>query len=111
MLYIRSAGVKLLKTAAPTGAVVGPLKQGDEVEWMGADEKNKTFHKVKAGAKQGFVLQANLTPNKPQTEMVGNDGKTIDGHALAASGAATRTLSQAAQNLALNKPDLATAGK
>ena len=109
-LYIRSKDTALLKTAAATGAPVAKLQPGTEVIWNGADAKNKQFHKVKAGPKEGFVLQVNLTTNKPQTE-VGSDGKGIDGHALAASGAATRTLSEVGQTQAAKTPDLTTAGK
>lgn len=109
-LYIRSKDTKVVKAAKPNAPAVTVLQPGAEVVWQGADKTDKQFHSVKAGAKQGFVLQANLTPSKPATELSG-DGKSIDAHALASSGAATRALSEAGQMQASKSPDLTTAGK
>ena len=110
MLYIRSKDTALVKKADPKAPVVAKLQPGTEVIWNGADEKNKTFHKVKAGAKEGYVLQANLTPSKPKDE-VASDGKGISARAVASSGAATRALSEEGQGYASKTPDLQTAGK
>ena len=110
MLYIRAKDTKLLKDAKATSKEVAKLQPGTEVVWNGADKTDKTFHSVKAGAKSGFVLMVNLTPVKPSTEVSG-DGKSIDGHAVASSGAATRALSASAQALAVKKPELAVAGQ
>ena len=110
MLYIRSKDTALVKKADPKAPVVTKLQPGTEVVWEGADATNKSFHKVKAGAKEGYVLQVNLTPAKPQDEMA-SDGKGISAHAVASSGAATRTLSEEGQKYAEKTPDLVTAGK
>lgn len=110
MLYIRSKDTALVKKADPKAPVVTKLQPGTEVIWNGADEKNKQFHKVKAGAKEGYVLQVNLTPAKPRDE-VASDGKGISARAVASSGAATRALSEEGQTYAAKTPDLATAGK
>lgn len=110
MLYIRSKDTALVKKADPKAPVVTKLQPGTEVVWQGADEKNKSFHKVKAGAKEGYVLQVNLTPRKPQDE-VSSDGKPINAHAVASSGAATRALSEEGQGYASRTPDSQTAGK
>lgn len=110
MLYIRSKDTALVKKADPKAPVVGKLQPGTEVVWGGPDATNKQFHKVKAGAKEGFVLQANLTPSKPSDE-VGSDGKGIGARAVATSGAATRALSEQGKTYAEKTPDLTTAGK
>ena len=64
--------------------------------WKGADAKEKTLHKVIAGGKEGFVLQANLTPSKPSNEVLSSDGKSVSAQAVASSGAATKALTPAA---------------
>src|SRR5437868_12597315 len=109
-LYIKSKDTKVLKAAKATAPAVVTLQPGAEVEWQGADKTDKQFHSVKSGAKAGFVLMSNLTPLKPSTEVTG-DGKTIDAHALASSGAATRALSASGQSLATKKPELAAAAQ
>ena len=109
-LYIRSKDTKVLKTAKANGATVATLQPGTEVTWQGADKTDKTFHSIKAGAKAGFVLQANLTPVKPATEVTG-DGKTIDAHAFASTGAATRAMSDSGQSLVVKKPELSVAAQ
>ncbi|GEM_PF-1400084 len=109
-LYIRSKDTTLLKKADLKAPAVTKLQPGTEVVWNGPDEKDAKFHKVKAGAKEGFVLQANLTPSKPSDE-VGADGKGISARAVASSGAATRTLSESGKMYAEKTPDLTTAGK
>ena len=110
MLYIRSKDTALVKKADPKAPVVTKLQPGTEVIWNGPDDKNKQFHKVKAGSKEGFVLQANLTSSKPSDE-VGSDGKGISARAVASSGAATRALSESGKKYAEKTPDLTTAGK
>jgi hypothetical protein len=66
------------------------LKAGDEVTWLGADEKNPSMQAVESRGKKGFVPTTALTPNRPADEVVSNDGKTTSAEAFAASGAATR---------------------
>jgi hypothetical protein len=104
MLYIRSKDTALVKKADPKAPVVTKLQPGTEVVWEGPDATNKQFHKVKAGGKEGYVLQANLTPSKPLDE-TGSDGKGISARAVASSGAATRTLSETGQKYAEKTPD------
>lgn len=95
-LYIKSKDTKLLKDASLTAGVVATLQPGTEVTWKGADAKEKTLHKVVANGKEGFVLQANLTPSKPANEVLGSDGKSVSAQAVASSGAATKALTPAA---------------
>lgn len=109
-LFIRSKDSSLLKTAAPNGAVLTKLQPGTEVVWNGVDAKDKQFHKVKAGGKDGYVLQVNLSAAKPQME-VASDGKPTTMSSLASSGAATRTLSEVGQKQASKSPDHTKAGK
>jgi hypothetical protein len=108
--YVKSKDTALVKKADPKAPVVGKLQPGTEVVWNGPDATNKVFHKVKAGAKEGFVLQVNITPFKPADE-VGSDGKGIGARAVATSGAATRALSKQGIVYAGKTPDLTTAGK
>ena len=79
------------------------LQPGAEVTWKGADAKEKQLHKVVAGGKEGYVLQANLTPSKPADEVLSSDGKPISARAVASSGAATKTLTPAALKYAEGK--------
>ena len=85
-VYIQSKDTALLKTASATASTLTKLQPGTEVVWQGTDATNKQFHKVKAGAKEGFVLQSNIKPNKPLVE-VASDGKPTTMSALASSGA------------------------
>lgn len=95
-LFIKSKDTKLLKDASFSAKVVVTLQPGTEVTWKGADPKEKTLHKVVSGGKEGFVLQANLTPSKPANEFLTGDGKPISAQAVASSGAATKALTPAA---------------
>jgi hypothetical protein len=95
-LFIKSKDTKLLQAANLTSKVVSTLQPGTEVTWKGADSKEKSLHKVVAGGKEGFVLQANLTPSKPANEFLKGDGKPISAQAVASSGAATKALTPAA---------------
>ena len=95
-LFIKSKDTKLLKDANFSAKVVQTLQPGTEVTWKGADGKEKTLHRVIAGGKEGFVLQANLTPSKPANEFLTGDGKAISAQAVASSGAATKALTPAA---------------
>ena len=99
-LFIKSKDTKLLKDASFSAKVVQTLQPGTEVTWKGADAKEKTLHKVVAGGKEGFVLQANLTPSRPAAEFLTGDGKAISAQAVASSGAATKALTPAATKYA-----------
>ena len=71
-LYLSCKDVKLLKDPKAGAKTVGAaLKEGDEVKWLGASEKNKSFHQAEAAGKKGFVRQSCLKPNKPMSELVG----------------------------------------
>lgn len=96
-LFIKAKGVKLLKEPKAGSAPVAPkeLAVGDEVKWQGPSDKDKTFHKIEAGGKSGFVMMSSLSPSKPQMEVV-EGGKALDTKAFASSGAATKGLTQAA---------------
>ncbi|MCC6337796.1 MAG: SH3 domain-containing protein [Myxococcales bacterium] len=110
-LYIKTKDAKLLEKPDAKAKVLGTLKAGQEVKWKGSDAKNKLFHSIEAGGKQGFTLQQNLSPNKPQMEIASDDGKPIDPQAFASSGAATKALSDAALTYAAETPDAATLTK
>ncbi len=102
-LFVKSKDTKLLKDPSFSAKVVTTLQPGTEVTWKGADPKEKTLHKVVVGGKEGFVLQANLTPSKPAEEFLKGDGKAISAQAVASSGAATKALTPAAIKYAESK--------
>jgi hypothetical protein len=102
-LFIKSKDTKLLKDASFTAKQLSLLQPGTEVMWKGADAKEKTLHKVVAGGKEGYVLQANLSPNKPAEEVLTGDGKPVSAQAVASSGAATKALTPAALKYANEK--------
>ena len=96
-LYIKNKGVKLLKDPKATSAAVGKeLTVGSTVVWNGPSEKDKTFHEVVTpDGKKGFVLMANLSPNKPADEIAESSGAPMSAQAFASSGAATKGLTEA----------------
>lgn len=103
-LYIKTKDTKVLDKADAKGKVVGTLQPGDEVTWNGADGANKQFHSIDSGKVKGFTLQTNLSPSKPQAELLARDnGAPIDGKAFASSGAATKALNEAALKAAGKK--------
>lgn len=72
-LFIKSKGVKLLKYARANSVAVSPreLALGTEVKWLGANEKDRSFHEIEVDGKRGFVLMSNLSPARPQPELTG----------------------------------------
>lgn len=90
-LYIACKDFKLLKEPKAAAKTVSPtpLALGDEVIWLGASDKDKSFHQVEHNGKKGFVHMSCLKPNKPMTELTG-DQKPISPPAFASSGAATK---------------------
>jgi uncharacterized protein YgiM (DUF1202 family) len=103
-LYIKSKDTKVLEKADPRSKPLGTLQPGDEVTWNGADEANKQFHAIDSGKVKGFTLQQNLSPSKPQPELLSKDnGAPIDAKAFASSGAATKALNEAALKAAGKK--------
>ncbi len=95
-LFIKSKDVKLLKEPKAGAAAAMPkaLEVGAEVKWLGASEKDKTFHEIEVSGKKGFVLMTNLSPNPVQKE-IDSTGKTMSAQAFASSGAATKALTPA----------------
>ena len=104
-LYVTSRNARLQKDSSPTSSVLQLLQPGQEVVWQGADAANKQWHKVTVGGKSGVVFQANLSPNKPSSEMVAahEAGKPIDPQAFASTGAATKAVSEAGLKYAEGK--------
>lgn len=110
-LFIKTKDAKFLEKADAKAKVLRTLKPGEEVTWGGSDPKNKMFHKITVGGKDGYTLQQNLSPSKPQMELASDDGKPVDAQAFASSGAATKALSDAALSYAAEVPDAATLTK
>ncbi len=105
-LYIKSKDTQVLKDPKAGSKPVTKLQPGDEVIWNGPSDKDKQFHSVEAkGKKKGFVLQANLTPNKPQEEIDQVSGAPMNEKARASMAAATKALTPAGINYAKNKGD------
>lgn len=103
-LFIKTNQTKVFDKPDLKGKVVGTLAAGDEVTWQGADATNKQMHSIEAGKVKGFTLQTNLSPAKPQPELLARDnGAAIDGKAFASSGAATKALNEAALKAAGKK--------
>jgi hypothetical protein len=99
-LYVKSKDTKVLKDPKATSKAVVTLQPGAEVTWNGASEKDKQFHEIATGGKKGYVLLANLTPNKPTEEISGSTGKPLSPQAFASSAAATKALSPAGLSMA-----------
>jgi curli biogenesis system outer membrane secretion channel CsgG len=56
------AGVKIMKTAEDTAAVVATLQRGEEVVFMG--EESNGFYKVQGAGGEGFVKKALMNVNR-----------------------------------------------
>ncbi|MFT3713755.1 MAG: hypothetical protein QM817_39350 [Archangium sp.] len=95
-LFIKSKDVKLLKDPKAGAAAVTPavIDVGSEVKWLGASDKDKSFHQIEYKGKKGFVLMSNLSPSKPATEVM-DGGKPMSAQSFASSGAATKGLTPA----------------
>jgi hypothetical protein len=109
-LYIKTPTASMTDKADGSGKKTA-LRQGDEVTWNGADEKNKAMQAVELKGKRGFVRMTALTPNKPADEVVGADGKTASAAEFAASGAGTRGESGETPVLATSNEEKAAAAK
>ncbi len=96
-LFVKAKNTKVVAKASPTANVIAVLQPGDEVVWKGADKKQKRWHKVSVGGKNGLVFQSNLTTQKPSMEVVGTSGEQVDAKAFASSGAATKALGPGAK--------------
>ena len=109
-LYIRAKDTKVLERADLKARPMTLLQPGATVKWLGAAPGNRQLHEIEfedpqlATQVKGFVLQANLTPNKPTQEFLRrDDGKPIDAQAFKSSGAATKALGDMALQYAAHK--------
>lgn len=93
-LYIKAKDVKLLKEAKTGSKELTPIALGEEVKWIKANDKDKSFHEIEYKGKKGFVLMSSLSPSAPVKEIAG-DGKSMSAQAFASSGAATKGLTSA----------------
>jgi uncharacterized protein YgiM (DUF1202 family) len=112
-LYVKARNTRLMASASPTADVVAILQPGQQVTWLGADVKNKQWHRVKVKGKetqQGLVFQSNLSTKPPDMELTArNGGRAVDATAFANSGAAVKGLSEGAIAYGNGKPDLSQA--
>jgi len=106
-LYVRAKNTKIFESPAADAAVVATLQPGQQVTWQGSHE-TKGWHKVEVNGKQGVTMQANLTPNKPSTELTAS-GAEVDPQAFASSGAASKALSEGSVKYADAKGGLESA--
>lgn len=115
VLYVKARDTRFQKEPTPTSALVAgrpTLQPGDKVEWQGRDGKDPKWHKVKAGALEGYVFQSNLSKSPPSTELDSrNGGKAVDAQAFASSGAAIRGLSETGDEYAKESNAAAEAKK
>ncbi len=97
-LYVKARNTRLMASASPTANAVAILQPGQEVAWLGADPKNKQWHRVEFGKKKGVVFQSNLSKQPPNLELVaaGGSPRKEDPVAFANSGAAVKGLSKGA---------------
>ena len=96
-LFVKARNTRLMASASPTADAVAILQPGQQVTWLGADPKNKQWHRVEAGGKQGVVFQSNLSAKAPQLELIAQNGvRQVDPVAFASSGAAVKLLGEAA---------------
>ena len=94
-LYVKARNTRLMASASPTADVVSVLQPGQQVDWLGADPKDKQWHRVVVGKQKGLVFQSNLSPKAPQLELVAQNGvRQVDPVAFASSGAAVKLLGE-----------------
>jgi hypothetical protein len=116
-LYIKSKDTAVLAKPDAKSKTVGKLQPGDEVIWNGAATEDKRFHEIaatdpKKKKVKGFTLQQNLSPSKPQMEiLLSKGGKPIDAKSFASSGAATKALTEAGLKYAKRKGETDAAEK
>jgi len=98
-LYVKARNTRLMASTSATADALAILQPGDQVTWLGADPKNKQWHRVEvAGKPQGVVFQSNLSKQPPNMELVTKGGapQLHDPVAFANSGAAVKGLSKGA---------------
>jgi hypothetical protein len=92
-LFVKARNTRLMASPSPTADVVTILQPGQQVKWLGADAKDKQWHRVEADGKQGVVFQSNLAPKAPELELIAQNGvRQVDPVAFASSGAAVKLL-------------------
>lgn len=106
-LYIKAKNTKIFASPAANAAVIATMQPGQQVVWKGAHE-TKGWHKVAVDGKDGVTMQANLSPNKPATELTAS-GAEVDAQAFASSGAASKALSEGSVKYAETKGGLEAA--
>jgi hypothetical protein len=96
-LFVKARNTRLMASASPTADALAILQPGKQVKWLGADPKNKQWHRVEVDGKQGVVFQSNLATQPPSMELVTKGGtQKVDPVAFANSGAAVKGLSKGA---------------
>lgn len=96
-VFIKAKNTRLLSAAKADAKSTVTLQPGEEVLWQSMSP-SKEFHQIKAGSKTGYVLFSNLSTKPPSTEYLQGKG-TVDRKAFASSGAATKALAPAAQDM------------
>ena len=92
-LYIRARNTRVLKDTSSGAAVVVVLQPGAEVTWQGPDPRDKRWQRVVSGKKQGVVMTANLSVEKPKQEVTAVTGASAeDTSTFMSSGAASKAL-------------------
>ncbi|WP_224247464.1 SH3 domain-containing protein [Hyalangium gracile] len=93
-LYVKARNTRLMAGPPPSADVKAILQPGQQVKWLGADPKNKQWHKVEVDRQKGLVFQSNLSTKPPGKELLASEGAPQgDMKALASAGAAVRGLS------------------
>ncbi|WP_224363596.1 SH3 domain-containing protein [Hyalangium versicolor] len=97
-LYVKARNTRLMAAPPPSTTVKAVLQPGQQVKWLGADAKDKQWHRVEVDGKTaGVVFQSNLSTKPPNMELTTKNGTpSADMKALASSGAAVRGLSEGA---------------
>jgi hypothetical protein len=105
-LFVKARNTRLMASSAPTADAVSILQPGQQVKWLGADPKDKRWHRVEVEGKQGVVFQSNLTAKPPQLELIADNGvRQVDPVAFSSSGAAVKLLGDAAISYGKGKGD------
>jgi len=92
-LYVKTRNTRVLKDPSASAAVVVVLQPGAEVTWQGPDARDRRWQRVASGKKQGVVMTANLSVEKPRPEVTAATGATAqDTSTFASSGAASKAL-------------------
>ena len=75
-LYVKTRNTRVLKDPSASAAVVVVLQPGAEVTWQGPDARDRRWQRVASGKKQGVVMTANLSVEKPRPEVTAATGAT-----------------------------------